>query len=81
MFSQFSAAFTTKLTPAATRTDLDKQSIGFAAVFNLTEDLNMTSHQYSWSVSSFYFGQFAAEYIGIYLMSRLPVARFVGVTA
>lgn len=40
----------------------------------------MTSHQYSWSVSSFYCGQFVAEYIFIYLMSRLPITRFVGVS-
>ncbi|KAL4881386.1 major facilitator superfamily domain-containing protein [Aspergillus karnatakaensis] len=58
--------------------DLDKQSIGFAAVFNLSDDLGMTSHQYSWAVSSFYFGQLTAQYIFIYLMSRLPVVRFVG---
>ncbi|KAJ4326707.1 hypothetical protein N0V84_002933 [Fusarium piperis] len=60
--------------------DLDKQSIGFAAVFGLSEDLGMTSHQYSWSVSSFYFGQLLANYIFIYLMSRLPITKFVGIS-
>ena len=60
--------------------DLDKQSIGYAAVFGLAEDLDMTSHQYSWSVSSFYFGQLLANYIFIYLMSRLPITKFVGIS-
>ncbi|KAL4911092.1 hypothetical protein BDW74DRAFT_164727 [Aspergillus multicolor] len=57
---------------------LDKQAIGYAAVFDLKEDLNMSSGQYSWSVSSFYFGQLLAQYVFIYLMSRFPVTRFVG---
>ncbi|KAF7557442.1 hypothetical protein G7Z17_g632 [Cylindrodendrum hubeiense] len=60
--------------------DLDKQSIGYAAVFNLAEDLGMDSHGYSWAVSSFYFGQLIANYIFIYAMSRLPIARFVGIS-
>ncbi|UPK92281.1 hypothetical protein LCI18_003216 [Fusarium solani-melongenae] len=59
---------------------LDKQSIGYAAVFNLSEDLGMDSHQYSWSVSSFYFGQLLANYIFIYLISRLPITKFVGIS-
>ncbi|KAF5004847.1 hypothetical protein FDECE_8691 [Fusarium decemcellulare] len=59
---------------------LDKQSIGYAAVFGLADDLGMTDHQYSWSVSSFYFGQLLANYIFIYLMSRLPITKFVGIS-
>ncbi|KAM0563071.1 hypothetical protein ACHAPJ_001917 [Fusarium lateritium] len=59
---------------------LDKQSIGYAAVFNLSDDLGMDSHQYSWSVSSFYFGQLLANYMFIYLMSRLPITKFVGIS-
>ncbi|RDW93729.1 uncharacterized protein DSM5745_01051 [Aspergillus mulundensis] len=62
----------------ADQEDLDKQAIGYAAVFDLKDDLNMTSGQYSWSVSSFYFGQLLAQYVFIYLMSRFPVTRFVG---
>ncbi|CAG9951297.1 unnamed protein product [Clonostachys rosea f. rosea IK726] len=66
--------------PSLTGSDLDKQSIGYAAVFNLSSDLGMDSKQYSWAVSSFYCGQFIAEYIFIYLMSRLPIVRFVGLS-
>lgn len=57
---------------------LDKQAVGYAAVFNLADDLHMNSHEYSWAVSIFYLGQLTAEYLFIYLMSRLPISRLVG---
>lgn len=60
--------------------DLDKQSINYAAVFGLSEDLKLTGSQFSWCVSLFYFGQLCSEYPAAYLMSRLPIIRFVGVT-
>ncbi|CCF40730.1 hypothetical protein CH063_11217 [Colletotrichum higginsianum] len=60
--------------------DLDKQSINYAAVFGLSEDLRLTGSQFSWCVSLFYFGQLCSEYPAAYLMSRLPIVRFVGVT-
>ncbi|KAE8378636.1 major facilitator superfamily domain-containing protein [Aspergillus bertholletiae] len=59
---------------------LDKQSLSYAGVFGLIEDLNLTSTQYSWCSSIFYVGQLVAEYPFIYLMSRLPLTKFVGVT-
>ncbi|KAJ5832767.1 hypothetical protein N7474_001078 [Penicillium riverlandense] len=59
---------------------LDKQSLSYAAVFGLMEDLDMTSSQYSWCTSIFYVGQLISEYPFIYLMSRLPLTKFVGST-
>ncbi|KAJ4259547.1 hypothetical protein NW762_007476 [Fusarium torreyae] len=59
---------------------LDKQSLSYAAVFGLIEDLNLTSSQYSWCSSIFYVGQLVAEYPCIYLMSRLHLTKFVGAT-
>ncbi|OLN87361.1 putative transporter C757.13-like protein 5 [Colletotrichum chlorophyti] len=59
---------------------LDKQSINYAAVFGLSEDLKLTGSEFSWCVSLFYFGQLCSEYPAAYLMSRLPIIRFVGVT-
>ncbi|CAI7597903.1 unnamed protein product [Penicillium glandicola] len=55
------------------------QAIGYAAVFNLAADLDLSSDEYSWVVSIFYLGQLVSEYFFIYLMSRLPIAKFVGV--
>lgn len=60
--------------------DLDKQSINYAAVFGLSEDLGLSGSQFSWAISLFYFGQLVSEYPAAYLMSRLPVTSFVGVT-
>ena len=36
--------------------DLDKQSLSYAAVFGLIEDLDLQGSQYSWCTSTFYFG-------------------------
>ncbi|KAF2165736.1 hypothetical protein M409DRAFT_67092 [Zasmidium cellare ATCC 36951] len=59
---------------------LDKQSINYAAVFGLQEDLGLSGQEFSWAVSLFYFGQLCSEYPAAYLMSRLPIVSFVGVT-
>ncbi|KAJ6184975.1 hypothetical protein N7519_006276 [Penicillium mononematosum] len=52
---------------------LDKQSLSYAAVFGLIEDLNMTSSQYSWSSSIFYVGQLVAEYPFISSHESAPI--------
>ncbi|KAF9641076.1 hypothetical protein BFW01_g12882 [Lasiodiplodia theobromae] len=59
---------------------LDKQSINYAAIFGLQDDLSLTGTEFSWAISLFYFGQFCSEYPAAYLMSRLPITRFVGAT-
>ncbi|PWY63041.1 putative allantoate permease [Aspergillus eucalypticola CBS 122712] len=59
---------------------LDKQSLSYTAVFGLRTDLNLTSSQYSWCTSLFYFGQLVSEYLAVYLMSRLPLIRVVGIS-
>ncbi|KAI3395994.1 hypothetical protein diail_565 [Diaporthe ilicicola] len=59
---------------------LDKQSLSYASVFGLITDLNMTSQQYSWCSSIFYVGQLVAEPPFVYLMSRLHLTKFVGIT-
>ncbi|KAF7557646.1 hypothetical protein G7Z17_g613 [Cylindrodendrum hubeiense] len=58
---------------------LDKQAVGYAAIFGLQEDLHLTSDEYSWVVSIFYLGQLTSEYVFIYLMSRMQISRFVGI--
>ncbi|KAG9250219.1 major facilitator superfamily transporter [Emericellopsis atlantica] len=59
---------------------LDKQSLSYAGVFGLIQDLDLTASQYSWCSSIFYVGQLVSEYPFIYLMSRLPLTKFVGGT-
>jgi hypothetical protein len=59
--------------------DLDKQSLSYASVFGMIEELHLHGTQYSWLGSIFYVGQLVAEFPAMYLMSRLPLARFVAV--
>ena len=59
---------------------LDKQTINYAAVFGLTNTLNLTGSGFSWAVSLFYFGQLTSQYPSAYFISRFPVTRVVGVT-
>lgn len=59
---------------------LDKQSLSYASVYGLLPDLNLSSQQYSWLTSCFYLSQLVSEWPFIYLMSRLPIAKFVGAT-
>ncbi|CAJ0539165.1 Ff.00g069160.m01.CDS01 [Fusarium sp. VM40] len=59
---------------------LDKNSINFAAVFGLREDLSLCGEQFSWVVSLFYLGQLISEYPAAYILSRFHITRFVGVT-
>ncbi|KAL1961496.1 hypothetical protein VTN77DRAFT_1675 [Rasamsonia byssochlamydoides] len=59
---------------------MDKQSLSYASVFGLITDLNLTGAQYSWCSSIFYIGQLVSEYPFMYLMSRLPLSKFVGAT-
>lgn len=59
---------------------LDKQSLSYASVYGLLTDLDLTAKQYSWLTSCFYISQLASEGPFIYLMSRLPIAKFIGST-
>ncbi|PIA99000.1 putative transporter [Cercospora beticola] len=59
---------------------LDKQSLSYASIYGLLEDLSLSSTQYSWLTSCFYLAQLASEWPFIYLMSRFPIAKFVGLT-
>ncbi|KAF2019843.1 MFS general substrate transporter [Aaosphaeria arxii CBS 175.79] len=59
---------------------LDKQSINYAAVFGLSDDLQLSGTEFSWAISLFYFGQFVSEYPAAYMMSRFPITLFVGIT-
>ncbi|KAJ4252310.1 hypothetical protein NW762_010907 [Fusarium torreyae] len=59
---------------------LDKSSINYAAVFGLREELRLNGEQFSWVISLFYFGQLCSEYPAAYLLSRLRITTFVGIT-
>ncbi|KAL9948390.1 hypothetical protein ACHAQF_006757 [Verticillium nonalfalfae] len=58
---------------------LDKNALGYAAVFGLREDNNLVGQQYSWLSSIFYFGYLAMELPNLWLMTKLPIGKYVGV--
>ena len=59
---------------------IDKQSISYAAVFDLFETTNTNQAQYSWLISLFYFGYLVAEWPASYLAQKLPTGKVVSVT-
>ncbi|KAM5343237.1 hypothetical protein ACJ41O_014203 [Fusarium nematophilum] len=56
---------------------IDKQALGYSAVFDLFETTGMTSDQYSWMASIFYFAYLVAEWPASYLAQRLPTGKIV----
>ena len=59
---------------------LDKQTLNFASVMGLVDDLHFHGSQYAWSGSIFYFGYLAFSYPGSYLMVRLPLGKYLACT-
>ncbi|KAL4886717.1 major facilitator superfamily domain-containing protein [Aspergillus karnatakaensis] len=59
---------------------LDKVALSQATLLNLREDLNLQGQEYSWTSSIFYFGYFAWSWPSSYLMVRLPLAKYMGVS-
>ncbi|WWC69090.1 uncharacterized protein I206_103026 [Kwoniella pini CBS 10737] len=59
----------------------DKQSLTFASLMNIRQDihLNLNSQEYSWCGSIFYAGYLAAQLPATYLMKRLPIGKFIAV--
>ncbi|KAM0329264.1 hypothetical protein ACHAQA_004568 [Verticillium albo-atrum] len=57
---------------------LDKNALGYAAVFGIREDANLVGQQYSWLSSIFYFGYLAMEFPNLWLMTRVPIGKYIG---
>lgn len=55
---------------------LDKTSISYASIMGLEQDLHLTSKNYQWLGSIFYFGYLGAEYPTSRLLQRLPLAKW-----
>lgn len=56
---------------------IDKQALSYAAVFDLFPSTGMTSDQYSWLASIFYFAYLVAEWPASYLAQRYPTGKVV----
>lgn len=57
---------------------IDKTSLGYSSVYGIIADNHLAGQQYSWTSSIFYFGYLVAEYPGIAVLQRFPVAKFLG---
>lgn len=58
---------------------IDKTSLGYSSVYGIIADNHLVGQQYSWTSSIFYFGYLLAEYPGIAILQKFPVAKFLGV--
>ena len=56
---------------------IDKQAMGYSAVFDLFETTGITGDQYSWLASIFYFAYLFAEWPSAYLAQHFPTGRVV----
>ncbi|KAL4806816.1 major facilitator superfamily domain-containing protein [Aspergillus unguis] len=59
---------------------MDKVALSQATLLNLREDLNLHGQEYSWTSTIFYFGYFAWSWPSSYLMVRLPLGRYIGIS-
>ncbi|KAM5343629.1 hypothetical protein ACJ41O_012166 [Fusarium nematophilum] len=60
---------------------LDKQSLNFASIMGIIDDLDLVGSRYSWCSSIFYFGYLAFSYPASFLMVRLPLGKYLAGTS
>ncbi|KAF8532014.1 major facilitator superfamily domain-containing protein [Gautieria morchelliformis] len=59
---------------------MDKQGLNYSNIFGFQKSLHLIGQQYSWVASIFYFGYLVSQYPLAWLMQRLPMGKFLGVT-
>ncbi|KAL4918321.1 major facilitator superfamily domain-containing protein [Aspergillus aurantiobrunneus] len=59
---------------------MDKVALSQATLLNLREDLNLQGQEYSWTSAIFYFGYFAWSWPSSYLLVRLPLGKYMGIS-
>ncbi|KAI1846642.1 hypothetical protein JX266_007215 [Neoarthrinium moseri] len=57
---------------------IDKTSLGYSSIYGIIPDNKLVGQDYSWVSSIFYFGYLVAEYPGVAILQRFPVAKFLG---
>lgn len=77
MVLHFLPSFKSSLTPSGLQF-LDKTTLGYSSVFGIIKDNKLEGQDYAWASSIFYFGYMLAEYPGVALMQRFPIAKFLG---
>ncbi|OJJ52430.1 hypothetical protein ASPSYDRAFT_164820 [Aspergillus sydowii CBS 593.65] len=59
---------------------LDKMVLSQTTLFGLREDLHLLGDEYAWSSAIFYFGYLAWSWPNSYLLARLPIGKYLGIT-
>ncbi|KAI9742135.1 MAG: hypothetical protein M1834_000525 [Cirrosporium novae-zelandiae] len=63
---------------AMTLAFLDKNGMAYAAVWGMKTDAHLKGQEYSWLGSIFYFGYLGMEFPTLWLLSRVPIGKWVG---
>ena len=59
---------------------LDKGTLSFAVIMGIKDDLHLHGQQYSWLTTCIYIAILIVEYPINYLIQRLPVAKYLGIS-
>lgn len=55
-----------------------QNGLAYAAVYGLKTDTHLVGQQYSWLGSIFYFGYLAMEFPNLWLITKLPTGKYMG---
>ncbi|KAJ5370371.1 uncharacterized protein N7496_006463 [Penicillium cataractarum] len=58
---------------------LDKQTLGYAALMGIRENLHLVGSQYSWTSGIFYFGYLFFSYPASLLMVKFPLGKYLAI--
>ena len=58
---------------------MTQNALSYAAIFGLREDTALHGQDYSWLGSIFYFGYLAMEIPSVWLITKVPVGKYIGV--
>lgn len=56
---------------------LDKSSLSYASIFDITEDANLHGKQYSWLGSVLYLAQLVMQPLAAFLLVKLPTGKLI----
>ncbi|GAA6062584.1 hypothetical protein JCM10212_004179 [Sporobolomyces blumeae] len=59
---------------------LDKNALAYAAVWGLRQDTGLKGQEYSQVASVFYYGYLGALFVNMWLVTKVPAAKLVGVS-
>ncbi|KAJ6172192.1 MFS transporter ACS family allantoate permease [Penicillium chermesinum] len=59
---------------------LDKSTLSYAGIFGIIDDLDLKGDEYSWLASIFYFGYFAVQPLGSFLLQKFTPAKCLSAT-